>query len=90
MSCRWSASSQLTGMSVKRGEDIESTHIDSEVSVQERLELPRLPTIVLDLQAGVELSRAERDAVRQAKVLRPGLLRLVVQHVAAEAEVELD
>ena len=65
-------------------------YLDSEVGVQQELELEALLSLVADGDDCLQCVLAQCDAVHQTEVQWPCLAVLLTDAIAVEAEVELD
>lgn len=66
----------------------DKTHVNDKVGVRQHLEVKGLVALVPHAQHRLQTVLAERDAVLQAEVVRPGLLELFAQVGGREAKVE--
>lgn len=70
------------------GDDI--AYLDSKVGMEQALKVEGLVALVLHMQLHLQLALAQCDAVDQAEVVWPLLLRILTEHSTTQAEVQLD
>lgn len=65
-------------------------YLNTQVRMQQHLELKVLATLVLHLQRRPQPFLAERDTVHQTKLVRPRLAELIAEHRMGQPKIELD